>query len=118
MVKIHDTSSSPSIHFVCSSFKDLPDLYLDDEEFDSSSSQFSTSKKPLPSIFHRVDLANSLLHSWSTPLSPFSMANPSCRFHSLAQRNESYCTSPAFAWCGAHLRTAKPSDLFSEGFAC
>lgn len=45
------------------------------------------------------------------------MANPGRRFHSLAQRNESYCTSPASAWSGARSRTAEPSDLFSVGFA-
>lgn len=101
-VKIHDTSSSPSpspsTHFACSSFKDLPDLCLDDDvdESDSSSSQFSTSKKPLPSIFHRVRLASSLLRSWSTrpPESVFNgQSGPSISFPGAEKRIVLYFTS-------------------------
>jgi glutaredoxin domain-containing cysteine-rich protein 1 len=76
-VRIHDTSSSPTSLFYCSSFKDVPELCTVEDE--PAQPTVPTTKKP--SVFHRVRLASSLIRAWSTrptePLEPKPEPEPS-----------------------------------------
>jgi glutaredoxin domain-containing cysteine-rich protein 1 len=57
---IHNRSSSLSSSFSCSSFKDIQNLCLEEPP------QQSLPSPRIPTVFHRVRLANSLLRTWST----------------------------------------------------
>ncbi|GAU31059.1 hypothetical protein TSUD_214950 [Trifolium subterraneum] len=58
----HNRSSSHSSSFSCSSFKDIQNLCLEE------SPQQPLPSPRIPTVFHRVRLANSLIRTWSTSL--------------------------------------------------